>query len=342
VRVLLLGTGVLPIPPTGYGGVERTVAELERALRGAGADVEVLQRVRRGRSLDEYWFALELPRLLRAERYDVLHAATPVVANRLAGAGRPYVYTTHSRHWFLCRGARQRWGRWLERRAVARSSATVALTERLRERIRSELGPRAPGRLPVIPIGVDSDRFRPEWSARTGRRALGVGVVQRFKRWELAARALRGLPVEFALVGPITDRAYAEELRAVGPHVRLLGELDEPALLAQYAESDLLVHPSAVELLAGVVLQALSSGLPVLGAAPVAELLEPGRTGFATPPSASAEEIEAATRRHAEELLGDPALRRRMGEAAREAALRRFSWPVVARAHLELYRVAAG
>jgi hypothetical protein len=76
VRVLLVGTGVYPIPPTGYGGVERTISELSRALAQAGAEVTVLNRVRRQRSTDEYRFALELPKLLRRERFDVLHAGS--------------------------------------------------------------------------------------------------------------------------------------------------------------------------------------------------------------------------------------------------------------------------
>ena len=118
--MLLLGTGVQPDPPTVYGGVERSIAELHRALVAAGAEVVLLQRLRRGRSIDEYWFARELPGLLRGVDYDAVHAATPVVGNRLAGIGRPYVYTTHSRHWFWRQGLRHRWGFFLERRAVRR------------------------------------------------------------------------------------------------------------------------------------------------------------------------------------------------------------------------------
>ena len=341
MRVLLLGTGVLPVPPTGYGGVERTIAELDGALRRAGADVRILQRVRRGRSTDEYRFARELPKLLRGVDYDVVHAATPVVGNRLAGIGRRYVYTTHSRHWFWRHGWRQRWGYWLERRAVRRSAATVALTEPLAARIRSDLGRRAPSRMPVIPIGVDLERFRPAWTERSGRRALGVGVIARFKRWELAARALAGLPVELTLVGPIVEPAYAAELRSAGPHVRLAGEIGPEALARQFATSDLLVHPSAVELLPGAVLQGLASGLPVLGGAAIAGLVESGRTGFVLSEPTPGESFVATLRARAQALFEDEPLRRRMGEAARAAAEARYAWPVVAERHLELYRTVA-
>jgi glycosyltransferase involved in cell wall biosynthesis len=342
VRIALVGTGVQPIPPTGYGGVERTVAEFARALRAAGEEVTIVQRVRRGRSLDEYLFARELPKLLRNEAYDIVHASTPVVANRLAGLGRPFVYTTHSRHWYLRRTLTDLWGLSLERRAVRRAEATVALTAALAERIRAQTADAPPKRLRVIPIGVDADRFAPDWSARTGRRALGVGLVAPFKRWELAARALKGTGLELAIAGPAPDASYAARVRAAGDRVTLLGELDEATLARRYAESDLLVHPSRVELLAGVVLQGLAAGLPVLGAEPVAELVEDSVTGWTAPVGSTDDSIAEFLGYRARRLTADDPMRRRMGEAARASALRRFAWPAVVEAHRALYGEVLG
>jgi glycosyltransferase involved in cell wall biosynthesis len=338
VRVLLVGTGVLPIPPTGYGGVERTIAELARALAQAGATVEVLNEVRHSRPADEYRFAIGLARKVRERAPEVVHASTPVVANRLGLSSIPYAYTSHSRHWFYRERWSHFWGYHLERRAVRYSRATVALTARVKQQILSAIGPLAPRRFPVIPIGVDGHKFLPDWNVRTGRRALGVGVVARYKRWELAARALRDTGCELSIVGPVADPAYAEELRREGPHVRILGELPEPELVRCYAESDLLLHPSSVELIAGAVVQGLSAGLPVLGAEAVADLIEPGSSGFTSREGADVVEIVRFLHEKAVELLRDPSARKAMGLAARASAERRFDWSVVARAHLELYR----
>ncbi|MGB6442278.1 MAG: glycosyltransferase family 4 protein, partial [Thermoplasmata archaeon] len=82
-----------PIPPTGYGGTERFIADLRDALGAAGHEATVLNQVRHRRQRDEYPFAWQLPRLLRHERYDVIHANSPVVANRLAMGHYPFVYT---------------------------------------------------------------------------------------------------------------------------------------------------------------------------------------------------------------------------------------------------------
>ncbi len=340
VRVVLIGGGVHPIPPTGYGGTERFIADLADALRRAGQEVTVVNQVRGRRQRDEYPFAIQLPRLLRPLTYDVLHANSPVVGNRLAGRGLPYVYTTHSRHWFY----RERWthrlGYWLERRAVRRSAAPVALTERLAGAMRAHAGPtRRP--VEVIPFGVDTERYRPSWSERSGTVALGVGVVAPFKRWELAAAALVGTGVRLTVVGPIADRGYAERVRAAGENVTLTGETTADDLARRFATADVLVHPSAVELLPGAVVQGLAAGLPVIGGPVLDGVVEPERTGWIVPDDNPASFVEGM-RARATELARDSGLRRRTGDAARASAESRFSWPSVVDRYLGVYRAVAG
>jgi glycosyltransferase involved in cell wall biosynthesis len=340
VRIVLVGGGVEPIPPTGYGGTERFIAELQAALRAAGHEVTVINRVRHRRLRDEYPFAWELPRLLRQEKFDVVHANSPVVGNRLAWAGIPYVYTTHSRHWYYRDQLSHRWGYWLERRAVRHAAAAVALTDSLARTMAVAVGAtRRP--ITVIPFGVDADRFRPEWDQRNGHTALGVGVVAPVKRWELAAEALRSTGYRFVLVGPTPDPAYAARIRAVGGEtVELVGEVTDDDLAARYARSDVLVHPSRVELLSGTVVQGLSSGLPVIGGSALAGVVDDGRTGWAVP-DGNVPGFVAGMRQRASELAENPAVRRQMGEAARATAQERFSWPRVVQQYEELYRAVA-
>ncbi len=340
MRVLLLGGGVHPIPPTGYGAVERIIADLAAALASAGVDVGIVNEVRHGRTRDEIPFALSLPRRLRQESFDVLHANTPVVANRLALAQRPFVYTSHSRHWYYRTGLTHRWGYWLERRAVRRSRTSIALTEPLAQTMRTVVPEPLPP-IEVVPFGVDAQAYQPSWSRRTGRRALGVGVVAPFKRWQLAARALRGTGAELAIAGPIVSPEYADRIRGEGPHVRLLGEVPEEELRALFAESDFLLHPSVVEVLSATVLEALAAGLPVLGGTGVEGVVEPGVTGWRLrddDPGPFAD----ALRERAVELLASDELRHRMGEAARAEALARYNWATIAARHVEIYRAVVG
>lgn len=339
MRVLLIGGGVQPIPPTGYGAVERILADFRTALIAAGHDAEVINRVRHRRMRDEYPFAWELPRLLRGERYDVLHAHTPVVANRLAFGGFPFVYTSHSRHWFYRTQWSHRWGYWLERRAVHRANAVVALTPTIARAMSTSVRPPLPP-VSVIPFGVDAEKFRPDWTRRSGREALGVGVVQPFKRWEMAARALRGLGVRLRIAGPMPSPDYAAAVRTSGDRVELLGEVGEEELLRLYSESDFLVHPSSVEVLSASVLEALASGLPVLGGPPLEGVVEEGRTGWVVPDGDPVSFV-AGLRDRATRLLSDATLGRTMGERGREVAQSRFSWPRVVEEHLRVYAPVA-
>ncbi|MCI4319205.1 MAG: glycosyltransferase family 4 protein [Thermoplasmata archaeon] len=336
MRVVLVGTGVLPIPPPGYGGVERTIAEYAEALRRAGIGVRLVHEVRHGRPRDEYWFALHLPKRLELAPGDVVHASTPVVANRLRGAGVPYVYTTHSRHWFQRDDWHGRWGLFLERRAVRGAAAVVALTPALRDRIAPVLPSSSLAPLEVIPIGVDLEKFRPSWEHRLGNVALGVGVVAPFKRWELAAAALKGTGWRLVLAGPTPDPAYAESVRRAGDRVELLGEVSDEELVRRFSSADLLVHPSAVEIMAGVVVQSMASGVPVLGAPAVRGLVVDGVTGWTSlrddPPS-----VVAALRERASALVGDVGALRRLGENARHVAEQKYAWPAIVEAHRRLY-----
>ena len=74
--------------------------------------------------------------------------------------------------------------------------------------------------------------------------------------------------------------------------------------------------------LPNVVLEAMASAVPVIGSeiAGITEAVDEGRTGFLVPP-ADPRAIAAAARR----LLADSAMHRRMGVAARRAAVERFS-----------------
>jgi glycosyltransferase involved in cell wall biosynthesis len=342
VRIVLVGSGVEPIPPVGYGGIERFIADFRDALERAGHDPVVVNQVRNRRMRDEYPFARELPHLLTERApYDVVHANSPVVGNRLAARKIPYVYTTHSRHWYYRTRLSHRWGYWLERRAVRRASAPVALTESLARTMRAAV-PNARAPISVIPFGVDPERFRPAPERRTGTVALGVGVVAPVKRWELAAAALKGTGLTFVLVGPVTDPAYADTVRAAGDRVELTGELAPDALAERFASSDFLVHPSAVELLSGAVVQGLASGLPVLGGTAVSGVVDEGVTGYSLPDADPAAFV-AQLRERALGLARDPEARGRMSAAARAAAIDRFSWPAVVEQYVAVYRrVASG
>ncbi len=104
----------------------------------------------------------------------------------------------------------------------------------------------------------------------------------------------------------------------ITPAVRFTGYLDEAAVAALLAEADMLVLPSFAEGLPVVLMEAMASRIPVIATqvAGVPELVENGISGFIVPPG----DVESLTRR-LEDLLSDPDMCHRMGEAGRQKVL---------------------
>jgi glycosyltransferase involved in cell wall biosynthesis/predicted metal-dependent phosphoesterase TrpH len=186
----------------------------------------------------------------------------------------------------------------------------------------------AEGRIDRWERGVDTDRFSPEKAERSAfpgeLRVLYAGRLTREKGVDLLAESfLRARVVEprlhllLAGGGPEED-----ELRArLGEHATFLGWLDGDDLARAYASADLFLFCSRTDTYGQVVLEAGASGLPVVavGEGGPAALIENRHTGILCQPDA--DHLAGAML----QLTASPALRRRLGEAARGVAATR-SW----------------
>lgn len=321
MKVLLLGSGWIPVPPPGYGAVERHVAELAAALRRRGHEVDVFAPV--------YPRPFPGPRLglaaaLKAKRYDVVHSHATGVAAVLAALGVRYVHTSHTRHWMRAEGARERFGLALERFACRRARGVVALTPEVRA-LMLEAGVKG---AEVVPNGVDLARFPPRAPRAPGPlRVVALGDVREHKQVHVAAEAARDV-AEVRVVGPVSDPLYASRLEGAGAH--LLGVLSEEELVRELAGADVLAHLSVAEALSLAVLEGMAAGLPVVASDICRRQVEDGVNGYLVPTDAPAEARVAAARAAFERLAADPALAARMGEAGRRLAAERFTWDAVA------------
>ncbi len=138
--------------------------------------------------------------------------------------------------------------------------------------------------------GIDSGRFSPTFRSVDLRRELGadddtflvayVGRIAIEKGLDTLVRAMHlvharagGRKVMFALAG---DGPWLETCRAEAPAgTAFTGMIGGDRLSATYASSDLFVFPSVTDTFGNVLLEAMASGLPVLGAdaPPTRELL---------------------------------------------------------------------
>ena len=329
MRVLLVGTGRHPIPPTGYGGIERNIAELAAALKRAGQEVTILNGIRPGVLTKGWRFERHLPWLVRRYSADVVHLHTSRAALLLGLAGRPYVFTTHTPSWLRPMNALQRSLFERERHAVRLADATIAETEVLQHAVDRVAWRRGP--VVWIPHGIDTERFR----ARTPGNpsvALGVGVIEPRKRWELAVQALRGTSIRLEIVGPLRDPAYAARLRALGAD--LLGEVSEARLLEALESCGFMVPPSEAETgLAVSALQAMCFSRPVIGGPALSGLKE-----ALLCESNDDADLLSFLRTTALQLSEDEARRRYIGEASRRFVEAHHSWDTVVQEHLRVYR----
>ena len=351
-------------------GVAQTVVTARLAGR-TGADrsgegtrvVRVGVRMRRFRQL---WALCALRHVLRpGRRVDLVHAhqgedvATLLLALLACCVHRaPLVVTLHTSvaHTVTGRTPRERLlrtvGARVERIAVRRASHVVVLAERTARGVRADGVP--PGRVHVIPSGFEPaifDPLLPDPFPGAGRPRIGyVGRLATAKRPQLAVRAFGRMaqPAHLLVVGggdaqPLVEEAVRESPRR--ERAALHGFVDHDRVPAVLAHLDVLVLPSVYEELGSVIVEAMASGVPVVATrvGGIPEVVRDGETGLLvdSPPGVEDETLTTALAAALDTLMADPALRERMGRAARRHATA-YSWPVLAGRIADLYADALG
>jgi UDP-glucose:(heptosyl)LPS alpha-1,3-glucosyltransferase len=205
-------------------------------------------------------------------------------------------------------------------------------------------------RIVVIPGGVDTARFhpglRPAHRARV-RSEMGLSEddlsVLFVASGNFVKRGLLNLfsavqrrPVsrlKIVIIGGDRLGPYRDRARALGIAGRLIFLPFAERLEELHAGADGLIFPSYYETFGIVPLEAMASGLPVIVTAQcgVSELITDGRDGWVLKHSEDIEGIASALA-----ALEDPALRERMGRAARVTA-ERYRWDVVAEKTMRVY-----
>ncbi|MBV9818975.1 MAG: glycosyltransferase [Solirubrobacterales bacterium] len=368
-------TSPLAAPGSGdAGGMNVYVREIARALGDAGARVDILTArpdvvVPLVTALHERVRVLTLPRdgglEVALPRYDVVHShywqsAAPghVLAER-SGARHVHTFHTsgHAKNASLAPEDVAEPDRRLrtEREIVRDVDAVIVSTEDERAQTVSRLQAE-PGRVHVIPPGVDTRRFTPR-DAFPARAALGlrdhrvvvhVGRIQPLKGIATGIRALAQLggelPRRCALVvaggpsGPRGRRTLAtlrDEAHRLpdGIEVRFVGRCAHRALPVLLGAADAAVVCSRSESFCLAALEAIACGLPIVGTAVggLPSFVAEGESGYLVPGRAEAFAPRLL------DVLTSPR-RRAMAAAATESA-RRFSWPRTARRILEAYDI---
>jgi glycosyltransferase involved in cell wall biosynthesis len=334
VRIALVSTPFVSVPPRGYGGTELVVHELQRGLACAGHDV-TLFATGDSEGADVRWVherAVWPPRLdveleharfaareIAREGYDLVHAHVPSMVTEAAYLGAPLVYTLHhARDDRLTR---------LYRRAPAHVRY-VAISKR-----QAELEPAL--RCDVVHHGLDPDRHPA--GRGNGGYALFIGRLAWCKAPDIAAEAARAAGIDLAMAGALHDEpadppGWGDRIERLleWSGIRRVGRVEGERKFALMGGACALLMPLRWEEPFGLVMiEALLCGTPVIafrkGSTP--EVIDDGVTGFLVDDAA---QMADALRRVGE--LDRSACRRR----ARE----RFSAPRMVRDYLRVYHAA--
>lgn len=312
-----------------------------RSVRGAG------QRRLPVQGLVRWAWAAAVRQWAWRERLDGVHVhgygggASPAGALLAAAATHlPLVYSEHGIPWPSLRGELEL------HRHLAHADRLIAVSQAAARALRDLCSAAQP--IDVIYHVVPDVAGAP--SGRPADRPLVFGCAAMLRPPKGHRHWLASLPAvlaqvpeaRFVLAGDGSERAALEQQAdALGlqPHVTFAGQVPNAALRQMLSQEwSVFVLPSLEEPLGVVVVEAMAAGLPIIAtrAGGVLDLVQDGETALLVPPSDSAALAAAQVR-----LAHDPALRQRLGAAARRAYEQgAFSPAAIGQATLLVYTAA--
>jgi glycosyltransferase involved in cell wall biosynthesis len=290
---------------------------------------------------------------------DIVHTngfKAHILAARMASRGPAIVWHMHEyigQRRLTCR---------LVRHYAGRCSMIIANSESVAADVRAVTGARAPMR--VIYNAVDLERFCPAGAASDLDALAGfepapagtvrVGLVATFSRWkghDTFLRAVAALPESarvraYVVGGALYDtegsQYSAADLQRLAAAYGLAGRVGFTGFVEEadrvMRALDVVVHASTMPEPFGLVIaEAMACGRALITSATggAAELVRPGKDALTHRPGDAAGLVEAIAT-----LAADATLRRRLGDAARAAAVDRFDAHRLARDFAQAYEAA--
>jgi D-inositol-3-phosphate glycosyltransferase len=198
----------------------------------------------------------------------------------------------------------------------------------------------------IIPLGIETEIFTGHtYSKAQARKRLDlpenawiagtIGRLDPSKGQDVLIRALgllkkKNIEIHALFVGKETfgdKRNYPESLKQLSRQLQVADQVHfrefTPEPVLAFASLDVFVMSSHAEAFGMVTVEAMASGLPVVGtqAGGTPEILEEGKLGLLFPPNDDVKLADAL-----EKLYLDPELCSKLGEAARKSAVQKYAY----------------
>ena len=269
----------------------------------------------------------------RHKPFDLIHAHAPLPCGHAAALlsrelGVPFVVSVHGLDAYSSVQVRGHAGRWCRRIStmVYRSaSRVICISQHVRDHVLDGTGNSSS--MSVIYNGVDPSVFLPADDDQACNPViLSIGNLIPIKGHDLLLRSVVRLKTKYPglsceVVGDGPERAGLLALASalkITDSVRFLGRQNRASVARLLQRCTIFALPSRYEGLGCVYLEAMSAGKPVIGCRGqgIAEIIQHGVNGYLVGSDDPQELVTAIS-----DLLANEALRKRIGDAARQTVL---------------------
>jgi autotransporter strand-loop-strand O-heptosyltransferase len=251
MKIVNINPGLLPIPPNGWGAIEKIIWEIHQNLLLLGHDSKILYT-------DE----------VKPGDFEIVHVHVANLANLLHERGIPYIFSFHDHHAYLYGKDSAVFNE--NYKAMENSLITLVPAKFLVDYFN----------LPNVKYfshGVNVDLFKRNYlnNAENIKHKLlcvannGWAYDPKADRkgFSLAIQAAKELDLPITIAGPKNNKNYFDTYPPDYSGLNIIYDLSEEELIRIYNDHTIFLHPSILE--AGhpnlTLLEALSCGLPVVG-----------------------------------------------------------------------------
>lgn len=231
MKILILGPGAgLPIPPVGYGGIEKVIWAHTVELRKRGHTVDIFNEQNPDRMIAQ-----------ARQGYDVIHSHWERHNQTLIANDIPFIFTSHRSGWTW------QWDELVKNM----SAATLAMPfEQMGARLQTA------GQWPIF-NGADPALFKP--GTKQKGMCLAVGKNEDRKKFADVIKCVQNTPgLNLVLIGP------GNEVFAGQPKVQVMPNLPEREIASIMARAELFFHLADAEADCLVVKEACMAGCKLI------------------------------------------------------------------------------